>query len=409
MVTRNARRTMVRKHTAPKKTAPAKLAARTTRRRTPTPSVSKEQLAAGHTPQGPAAPLPTSSRSSLRLPKAGSVAKPAVGINLVRKDYLLDERVVIASARAKRPDQFRREPEAKTPAEHCPFCPRNQDKIIITDEVPAPGTQYGWAFRSVVNLFAAVTPEGEPPGPVMGGRLFEETHAYGHAEVVIDSPEHELELEQMDVDTIASLLRFLGRRVADLRSRKGIKYVSLFKNRGATAGASISHSHTQIIATSFIPGHVMELLEANFRKLTAMGKSPFVDIIEKERGGPRFVAEDDHVAVFTPFAAKLPFELWIVPKRQVASLTMMLQEELFALAAAIKRALLRLDELGMPAFNMLFIGDNDYGELRFHVRILPRINVQAGFELGTGTIINPVPPETAAAFYRRESAEEGPQ
>lgn len=337
-----------------------------------------------------------------KYPEAGSNAKPAAGINIVRKDYLLDTRVIIATARAKRPEQFSAPKETPMPKAKCPFCPQNQDKVIVADEEPDPKSAAGWKFRSVVNLFGIVSQAGKPPAVRdWGDRLFEEHHAYGHAEVVIESPDHDAQLEEMPVETIAEYLAFLGRRVKALQNSKGVRYVCVFKNRGKVAGASISHTHTQIVTTPSVPTQVVGLMEASYSYLVKRGKNPFTDILKRELAGPRAVADDPHVACFTPFASEFPFELWFVPKRDVPALSRLNAEERLSLASMIKKAIGRLDTMGKPPYNMLFIGDNEYGELQFHIRLTPRLSTPpAGFEFITDMTVNPVPPEAAAEFYR---------
>lgn len=344
----------------------------------------------------------SASNKNKGLPSVGINAKRATGINVIRYDYLLDNRVIIATARAKRPDQFKQEVESHSDEQNCPFCPHNQDKIVLADETPMPNSQYGWMFRSVINLFGILAPEGSPPVMVNQYRgFFEEMKAFGYAEVVIETPDHIVELEDLPEGTIAGWLLFLAKRYHELRNRKGVRHVSVFKNRGRTAGASISHTHTQIITTPFIPSHVAELLEANHRYQIKYARDPFDDIIARERNGARFVAEDDCMVCFAPYASETPFELWLVPKRKITNITLLSDDERTSIEFMLRRILSQLNTLGKPPYNLMFIQDNDYGQQRLILKMYPRLSTpQAGFEFITGLRVNTVPPEDAAAFYR---------
>ncbi|MBR9703446.1 hypothetical protein GOV10_05375 [Candidatus Woesearchaeota archaeon] len=338
-----------------------------------------------------------------KVPELG-VNRPHVeGINVIRYDYLLDKRVVIATARAKRPDQFKQEVEPHSDPAKCPFCPRNQDKIVLADETPMPNTKYGWMFRSVKNLYGILTSEGAPPILVDQCRgFFEEMKAYGHAEVVIETPDHKAELEDLPEGAIAGWLLFLAKRYKALRIKKGVRYVSVFKNRGRKAGASISHTHTQIITTPFIPMAIAELLEENHRYQVSHGRDPFVDIIKREKKGPRFVAEDEHTICFTPYASETPFELWILPKRSITNITLLTQGERVSIEKMLRKILAQLNTLGKPPYNLLFIQDNDYGQQRLLIKMYPRLSTPpAGFEYITDLAVNPVTPEDAATFYKK--------
>lgn len=340
-------------------------------------------------------------KNNTDLPQVGKNAKRASGVNIIRSDYLLDKKVIFATARAKRPDQFSRKKEVVSDEPHCPFCPHNQDKIIVCDEIPAPRTKYGWAFRSLENLFGILTPQGKIPIFDHKSGFFEE-NAYGHAEVIVETPKHGLELEDMPKNAIANLLQFIARRVDELNRKEGVRYVSVFKNRGREAGASIAHTHTQIITTPFVPKAIAELLEANYRYVVKHGHSPFAKIIEEERKSKRFVFENDHIICFTPYASQTPFELWIFPKRQVPSITLLNEGERVAFEEILRKAIKQLNTLGTPPYNLLFMNDHEYGELHFHIKLHPRLTTPpAGFEFITGLAVNPLLPEDAATFYKK--------
>lgn len=317
----------------------------------------------------------------------------------LRKDYLLDRYVIISPERAKRPSQFIQAEKPKSDPSTCPFCPQNEHMLpVVIDQIKAEDGH--WLVRSVQNKFRAVYPEGIHKVKT-DNDFFTFSSAYGFHEVIIETPNHGEELEDLPTERIVDVFDMIIRRINALNDVEGIKYVSIFKNRGSDAGASLSHSHSQLIAYNIVPKAIKEQLEKSYEHYLNEEKCAYCKIIEVEKTSHRKVFENQHFVAFTPYAARFPFELWIFPKRHTYSMTELNREELWFLAETMKHVLQRLDTLKYPPFNMLYINaDKKSSHFHFHIEICPRLATWAGFELLNETIIDSIPPEEAAKFYR---------
>jgi len=305
----------------------------------------------------------------------------------LRKDYILDKFVIIAAKRGKRPHDFKAEKERKKSG-ICYFCPGNEhttppEKYRLSDGE-------SWKIRVFDNKFPAVEFEGEYALRTDNG-YYTFANAYGVHEVIVDTPNHDEELADLSVEDLTNVLYVYRLRLKELALLPGIKYVSLFKNKGLQAGCSIAHSHTQIIAYNIVPSIIIE------KEKASENNCPYCEIIEKEKDSSRSIFVDEHIAAFTPYASRFPFEVLIIPRRHVLELKELTDKEMESMAKILKQVLLKLKELNAP-YNFYF----HYGIKSMHLQlsIIPRLTNWAGFEHATGTIINPVPPEDAAKFYK---------
>ncbi|MBN1544855.1 galactose-1-phosphate uridylyltransferase [Candidatus Woesearchaeota archaeon] len=316
----------------------------------------------------------------------------------LRKDYILDRWVIIATGRGKRPEQFRTEDEIYANdqgPEKCFFCPGHED--LTPPEIGRTKGDHGsWNMRWFANKFAAVDKKGDPKIKTTD-RFFTYADAYGVHSVIVETPEHSKQMIDLSEDELMELLRVYANRIADRLNEPDIKYVAVFKNEGPKAGTSIVHSHSQLISLNIVPPTVREKLDA----VKKHPSCPYCDIIKIENKSLRHVHEDDTTVTFTPYASRFNFEVWIVPKSHYRTLMDFSDDELFDLASALKRVLRKLKELNAN-FNMAIYYAPKGEDLHFHIEILPRIATWAGFELETGIIINVVSPEDAANFYRGE-------
>jgi UDPglucose--hexose-1-phosphate uridylyltransferase len=322
-------------------------------------------------------------------------------MNELRKDYLLNRFVIISSQRGKRPDLVGSvKPAAKeSHKDNCPFCPEHWQESIPSYEGKKDGKTI---VRVIPNKFSAVSLEGNPE-ITTHNTFYTFAAAFGVHEVVIDTPEHDTEFESLSIEHVIEILKAYQQRILALRAIPGVRYVSIFKNRGKDAGASIPHAHSQVIAYNILPSWINEELMMHYKYIIENGTCPYCAIIEKEKGSLRRIMENEHVVAFTPYASRFSYEAWIFPKNHRACITDLNDQELAGIAEAVKTILLRLDDLGFPAYNLEFHNAEHAGEnFHFHIEILPRMATWAGFELETGTIINSVSPEEAAKFYRRE-------
>ena len=336
----------------------------------------------------------------------------------LRKDLVTGRWVIIASERSKRPDDFR--PAGAVPREEapafCPFCEGNESKtppevFALRKEGTAPDGP-GWRVRVVTNKFPALSP-GAPPPKSGGGGLFQWMPGVGVHEVVIENPDHAKELADLDTDRIRDVLEVFRSRIATIEENFHYQYVQVFKNKGKEAGASLSHPHSQIVATPIVPKTIKEEVYGAERLFRASRECVVCRTIREEtRLGERLILRNEAFAVLAPFASRSPFEMAVYPLRHSPFFTGTTGDELASLAAVIKTVLGRLKAmLSDPPFNLILhqapnptVSTRTWpgiaGYFHWHLEILPVLTKVAGFEWGTGFYINPVPPETAAGYLR---------
>lgn len=321
-------------------------------------------------------------------------------MNELRKDYILDRYVIISKERSKRPLLICEKPPAADDRTKCPFDPGHEHMLFgIINEIKKGDD---WIIRVVPNKFSAVSLEGDPEIKT-DNKFYTYASAYGFHEVIIETPDHETELEELPVEHIQGILKTFVWRIKELNDREHIKYVSLFKNRGLEAGASLKHSHSQIIAYNVKPSWISDELLKVYEYFVKNESCPYCEIIEREKTSDRRAFENESFVAFAPYASRFPYEIWIFPKKHYSNISNLKNEELFNLASMLKSILMQLDKLGYPPYNLKIHNAQPAGEFfHFHIEISPRLSVWAGFELETGTVINTVAPEDAAKFYRGE-------
>lgn len=303
----------------------------------------------------------------------------------LRKDYIQDKYVIIAPRRKMRPHDVSLPPDqtSKQFDEGCHFCPSQIKKVKSLYHI---GSAKNWRILVLANKYPAVS-LGNPK-------------AYGQQEVVIETPDHVRELEDLPVDHLADLLTVYAERTKAITKNKKIEYILIFKNNGGTAGASLQHAHSQIFATNFLPPHLADKSQRQQAYKLQKGTCVYCDVINKEKKGPRFVWQDKNVIAFTPYASVFNYEIWIMPKRHIDNVTLLTAEEKLSWAKILKHILKKIGQLNLP-YNYYFhqiIHDEDQ---HLYMKIDPRGSVWAGVEIGSGVIINPIPPEEAAKFYRQ--------
>jgi UDPglucose--hexose-1-phosphate uridylyltransferase len=335
----------------------------------------------------------------------------------LRKDIISGRWVILASERGKRPDDFRPaqlEKKEEVPA-FCPFCEGNESKtppeVASLRKHGSRPDQPGWWVRTVPNKFPALN-RGLPPERHDEG-IFQWMDGVGVHEVIIETPTHLQELPDLPVLHLQDVLATYKERVKSIEEEYQYKYVHVFKNKGREAGASLSHPHSQIVATPIIPNQVNEELYSCERLHRQYGECIFCRIIREETQiGQRLVLQNDHFCVATPFAPRFPFELRIYPLRHSPWFSRSTKTELRSLAQTIQTVLGKLrDILADPPYNF-YIHQASNPNLpheawvnleksyHWHMEIIPVLTRVAGFEWGTGFYINPVPPETAAGFLK---------
>ncbi|USN53434.1 MAG: DUF4931 domain-containing protein [Candidatus Nomurabacteria bacterium] len=301
----------------------------------------------------------------------------------IRQDYVHNRVVIISPGRSKRPHDFH---PTGTPHQvhraECPFCPEQVDKVKA---VASYKGQKPWSIKVIKNIFPAVRKDNPK--------------AYGDQEVVIETPEHDLELSELSVEHIEQLLKVYADRTWAQSKDKKIQYIMIFKNNGGRAGASIDHAHSQVFATNFLPPHIVDKLRRAEEYLIRYGTCYYCDLIAKEGKGPRMIENNEFVFVEAPYASSYNYEAWILPKRHLDNITNLNKAERLAFARALKNILGKLNSIGLP-YNYYLHQVVRYGNEHLYFRVAPRRDVWAGVELGSRLIVNTVPPEDAAAFYR---------
>lgn len=330
----------------------------------------------------------------------------------LRRDPVMGRWVIIAPERALRPDPISTsaQPRADGP---CVFCEgqehRDPTEIFAIRQPGTARNTAGWQVRVLPNKFPVLRIEGRLTREGIG--MFDMMSGVGAHEVIVETPEHAIELADLPEPHIANILRAYRERMHDLGGDNRFKYVLIFKNQGFLAGATMPHAHSQLIATPVTPKRVKEELTGAQRYYDFKRRCVFCDIIKQETylTRERLVFENDTFVVVSPFAARAPFETWILPKQHSCDFVNISEDEYSGLAQAMKTTLLKLrNVLADPPFNYLIhtapfrrprsgYWTTIQSDFHWHIEVIPRITRPAGFEEGSGFYINPVPPEDAAA------------
>jgi len=307
----------------------------------------------------------------------------------LRKDYILDRYVIIATERGKRPHQL--DAVEGSEQKKCFFCPGHENET--PPEIYRVDENGKWRIRVFANKFPAVALNGKSDIST-DNQYYTFADAVGRHEVIVETASHDKQLSDLSEKKIAEVLRVYKLRQQELSRVEGVKYVSVFKNKGEEAGCSIAHTHSQIIAYNIIP----PVIESKTKMAMKDYNCAYCGVIQSERVSNRMIYEDDNVVAFTPYASRFAYEVVIFPIKHITGFDELDDATIYSYAKALKVVLLRLKELNAP-YNFYF----QYGgNLHLHLEIAPRFSKVkwAGFELSTGTIINPVSPEVAAEFYR---------
>jgi UDPglucose--hexose-1-phosphate uridylyltransferase len=330
----------------------------------------------------------------------------------LRQNFFTKEWVIIATERAKRPEELathRVAPTVPSFVETCPFCPGNEGKTP-TDVLRYPaGTSEPWSVRVVPNKFAALSSELQPTRALQ--HLRRRIEGFGFHEVIVDSPDHAACIAVLPDAQVARILTIFKERYNTLSLDRRINQVTIFKNHGADAGPSMQHPHSQLIATPVIPSQVRQRLHEALRHDDDAGECMFCHFVEREmEDQTRIVMKSELFVAMEVFASATPFATYIFPLRHMATFGEITAAEISDLAGVLPTLLSKIYVgLENPDLNfMVRSGPSDYvGARHFHwyVSVIPRLTRMAGFELGSGMFINSVLPEAAAEFLRGVKAE----
>jgi UDPglucose--hexose-1-phosphate uridylyltransferase len=258
--------------------------------------------------------------------------------------------------------------------------------------------------RVVPNKFPALEWEANPDSQPTD--LFNALPAVGQHEVIIESPRHVLTTGDLDAETMGHVLSLYLARLRILAKDPRVVAGLVFKNVGSAAGASIEHTHSQLVALPMLPPVLAQELAAAERYFAKQERCAFCEMIDRELADGRRVVEDfDDYIVFCPFASCFAYETWILPKRHESHFEKITMEEEASLARILRCVMLKIETvLERSAYNYVIhsapFDTISIGHYHWHIEIIPRLTKTAGFEWGSGCFINPVTPEEAAASLR---------
>ena len=267
----------------------------------------------------------------------------------------------------------------------------------------APNTP-GWELRVVPNKFPALQVEGtldrQPDG------MFDRMNGIGAHEVIIETPHHDRSLASMSEPEIERVLWAYRERIVDLKRDSRLRYILVFKNHGAAAGATLEHTHSQLIALPIVPDFLRQELSGARRHFEVKERCVFCDVVREDLlDGRRIIQENADIVALAPYAPRFAFETWLLPRRHGARFEEAPRHEYESLARMLKSVLQRMDRaLETPPYNLI-VHTSPFSEetgdfYHWHVEIMPKLTRVAGFEWGTGFYLNPTSPEEAAQALR---------
>jgi len=305
----------------------------------------------------------------------------------IRKDFLLERYSIISEKRGQRPHAYAAPPEKK--GHTCFFCPGNESMTPPTIDAYPDTKSKQWSIRVFRNKFPAL----KPPE--------------GDHEIIVDTAKHGAELEDLSPDEILQVFLMYEKRRKVLL--KKYKHVSVFKNSGPGAGASIAHAHTQILAESFVPTIVADEAKAAKSYYSKKYRCPWCDYIARTGAKgvekKRVALKTEHSIAITANAPRFPYEVWLMPRRHVADFSSLTSDEALDFCAALKELLAKASSIGPYNFVLHQAPKGASKYYHFHLELMPRVSKHAGYELGEGVFIIIASPETAAKFYKSKSAQ----
>jgi UDPglucose--hexose-1-phosphate uridylyltransferase len=326
----------------------------------------------------------------------------------LRKDIITGRWVIISTDRAHRPTDFVRQSVEIRGEGFCPFCPGNEAKT--PSEVLAYGRNgggantAGWSVRVVPNKFPALGIEGTLER--QGEGIFDKMSGIGAHEVIVETPDHHSTLASLSERGVEEVLWAYRDRILDLKRDRRFRYILIFKNHGEAAGATLEHTHSQLIALPIVPKRVREEVDNSKKYFGEKERCIFCDIVRQEReAGIRVIAQNQDCIALSPYAPRFPFETWLLPKSHGSAFEDAGAGHYKSCAALLRDVLRRMDVvLERPSYNYVIhtspAGEETNDFYHWHIEMMPRLTKVAGFEWGTDFYLNPTPPEEAARFLR---------
>ncbi len=341
-----------------------------------------------------------------------------------RRDPIIGQWVIVHTDDSWAPKEYKKEEHPFKQEKTCQFCPGREyltppeiDSIRASNSYP---NSSGWKVRVVSNKFPALKIEGNIDQHRRG--IFDFSNGIGAHEVVIETTDHHKNLADFTEEEIFDVIEKYQSRLIDLARDDRFKYIIIFKNYGESAGTTVEHAHSQIIALPLIPKYVLEELKGAKVYFEKNNRCVFCDmVVQEQKDKERIVVENNHFIAFCPFVPRYPFECWILPKKHTSDFALITDEEQFALSGILKEVLLRLKEcLSDPSYNfylhispvncqgpeakeLLGNGDADphwLTRFHWHIEIVPKLTQTSGFEWGTGFYVVRTAPHLAAKYLR---------
>jgi UDPglucose--hexose-1-phosphate uridylyltransferase len=323
-------------------------------------------------------------------------------MNELRRDPVTGRWNIVFLDKVADVSDFKAEPHPKN-AKDCPFCyGREGDtplEIVAHRRHGAPNTP-GWTVRVVPNKYPALMIEGELVKE--GDGVFDLMSGVGAHEVIVDTPDHMRDMADLSYPEMEEVVwAYLGRSI-DLRRDKRFKYILVFKNYGKSAGATLEHPHSQLIALPIVPKVVQEEIDGAKRYYDYKDRCVFCDMLRQENlDKERIIYDGRYFTAFCPYVSRFSYEIWILPKKHQSDFANLERDCISCLARALRDCLARIKGLlGDPSYNFIIhsspINGHEREDYHWHIEIMPKLAKIAGFEWGSGFYINPVPPEIAA-------------
>lgn len=333
----------------------------------------------------------------------------------LRRDPIGGRWVIVNTDDPMKPEQYDHDTPQGGKSPSCPFCYGNEAQtppeiVSLRDPGTGPNTP-GWQVRVIPNKFPALQIEGELDRRGLG--IYDLSNGVGAHELIIETPYHEKDLSDLTVQELTNIINFYCQRSQDLERDRRFKYIMVFKNYGVSAGASLEHPHTQIIALPMVPKNVKEEIIGAQNYFEYRERCIFCDMIRQEQQEKeRIISENKNFFAFCPFVSRFPFEIWIIPKKHSGNFSQMPFEEIPDLASILRGIVAKIKKVfGETSYNFIIHSspiNSDGAKVdgyHWHLEFLPKLTRVAGFEWGTGFYIVPTPPEIAAKFLRDAKVE----
>lgn len=326
----------------------------------------------------------------------------------LRRDIIRDSWVLIAAGKALTPGEFpinKNGLKSGSREEVCPFCGGHES--YTTDEVAAvrldgsKSNTPGWLIRTIPNKYAAFEMLSGDLNIHQDG-IYNWCCGLGYHEVIIETPEHSLELHELPAFQIELLFKMMMERYRALSADPRIKYIQIYKNRGLFAGASQQHSHCQVLAYPVVPDKNRGLPDY-FNK---HGECLLCQLLEQEKKAKsRIILETDHFVLLCPYASRFSYETWIIPKYHREQFVDIDDCEIKDLQILLKGYLASmLACLDNPSYNIMInsapVNMPYQGGYHWFLEVTPRMLIANGVEIASGCFMNPVAPEAAADILR---------